>query len=98
MLTRYPTLDAVLDLKYQPVENDNPRAFTRGQIAQFNEQGFVSPVQLFAGDDLRRVQGFFRENDATIQKMCADAGAFLSLHHLLPGLYDLVTHPRTAAY
>jgi non-heme Fe2+,alpha-ketoglutarate-dependent halogenase len=98
MLTRYPTLDSVLNLQFEPIVNDHPRAFTSEQIEQFNEQGFAGPVPLFSGDALDRVRQFFRDNDATMKQMKADAGAFLSFHHLLPGMFDIVTYPRTCAF
>src|SRR5688572_20780516 len=98
MLTRYPELDAVLDLRFQPVRNDRPRALTREQVEQFNEQGFAGPVPLFEGEDLRRLQRYFRETEPTIQGMRAEAKTFVSLHHRLSGLYDIVTWPRTVAY
>jgi len=95
MLTRYPALDKVLDLRFQPVVNEQPRAFTRAQIAEFNEQGFIGPVPLFSGDSLQRFKRFFRENDAKIKKLREEAGKFISMHHMLPGLHDIVTWPRT---
>lgn len=98
MLTRYPELDSVLDLRFEPVRNDRPRAFTPPEIERFNQRGFAGPVPLFEGESLRRLQRHFRETEPTIQAMRAEAKTFVSLHHVLPGLYDIVTWPRTAAY
>jgi len=98
MLTRYPPLDTLLNLQYQAVVNDQPQAFTQAQIDQFNENGFIEPVRLFEGDALKRMQRFFRENDARMKQMKAEAKTFISLHHVLPGLYDIVAYPRTVNY
>jgi non-heme Fe2+,alpha-ketoglutarate-dependent halogenase len=98
MLTRYPHLDAVLKLQFEPVRNEKPAAFTPAQIEHFNERGFAGPVPLFAGDALGRLQKFFRENEAAMKAMGAQAGKFLAMHHLLPGLHDIVTWPRTVGY
>ncbi len=98
MLTRYPELDSVLNLRHEPLINDEPRMFTPVQIKQFNDQGFVDPIPLFDGDSLNRIQRFFRENDSRIKEMKAEAGTFISLHPFMAELYDLVTHPRTVGY
>src|SRR5262245_63957398 len=98
MLTRYPTLDAVLKLQFEPVHNARPRAFSRPQIEQFNEQGFIGPIPLFSGDALLRLQRFFRENDAPMKELRDKAKTFISLHHLVPGLHDIVTYRRTVRY
>lgn len=60
MLTRYPHWDAVLDLRFRPVANRDPRAFTAAQIEQFDERGFTDPVPLFDHDALDELQRFFR--------------------------------------
>jgi len=98
MLTRYPTLDSVLNLQFEPVINEAPRAFTRAQMDEFNREGFIRPVPLFTGDALRRLQEFFRENEPIMKQMREQAGKFISMHHLLPGLYDVVAWSRTVNY
>jgi non-heme Fe2+,alpha-ketoglutarate-dependent halogenase len=95
MLTRYPALDSVLNLRFEPVRTENPRAFTPAQIDEFNERGFLGTVPLFTGEALLRLQRFFHENDASMKKIREQAGKFTSMHHLLTGLYDIVTWPRT---
>src|SRR5687768_12438155 len=98
MLTRYPKLDSLLDLQFRPVVNDRPRALTRAQIDEFNEQGFIGPVPLLSVHELEHVQRWCRDNDATMQEMRKKATGFISMHHVLPGLYDIVTHPRTVGF
>ena len=98
MLTRYPHLDTVLDLQYTPVVNDNPRAFTPAQIEQYNDKGFVDPMPLFEGDELKQLQRFFHDNEAGMEQMKKDAKGFISLHNRIPELYDVVAHPRTVGY
>jgi hypothetical protein len=97
MLTRYPALDDALNLDFEPILNDRPSALTLAQVEQFNERGFAGPIQLYSGDALGRLRRFFRENEAAMKERRAQAEGFLSLHHLMPGLYDVVAYPRTAA-
>ncbi|MDP7739929.1 MAG: phytanoyl-CoA dioxygenase family protein, partial [Lentisphaeria bacterium] len=98
MLTRYPHLDAVLNLQYQAIVNDDPHAFTLAEIEQYNDLGFTKPIPLFDGDALEQLQRFFHENESRIKQMKADAKGFISLHNRIPELYDLVTYPRTVGY
>ncbi len=51
-------LDSDLDLSFAPVRNDRPKRLTTAQIAQYNEQGFVQPLDAFTDReiaDIRRV-------------------------------------------
>lgn len=91
MMTKWPELN--LDYSFQPCENRHPRTLTLDQIEQWNENGFIEPIKVFEGDDLQRLQTFFREHgdEVTIK------GPFVSFHHENPFLYDLVSHPRTVA-
>jgi len=98
MLTRWPELDAVLDLQFQPIVNDNPKHFSREQIAHYNEQGYIKPFALFEGDELNRIQRFFIDNADIMAKRKAGAGTFISQHHIDRGLYDIIAHPRTAGH
>jgi hypothetical protein len=98
MLTRYPDLDEMLNLQFQPIENDNPKMFTREQIAHYNENGFIKPFKLFEGDELARIAAFFRENEAEMTRCKQKCETYWSPHPHLGGAYDLVSHPRTVAY
>jgi non-heme Fe2+,alpha-ketoglutarate-dependent halogenase len=98
MLTRWPELDGMLDLQFQPVVNDNPKCFTREQLDHYNEHGYIKPFALFEGDELKRIQKFFANNAAVLEKRKTDAGTFISQHHIDRGLYDIVAHPRTVGY
>lgn len=95
MLTRYPDLDGVLDLNFQPVINDSPAALTATQIEQFNEQGFIAPFALFDGAELAQIQSLFRERVIEINPLDV---AYQSYHHQVRWLYDIIAHPRTMSY
>ncbi len=93
MLTRYPDLDDMLDLQYEPIVNENPGALTRQQIDDYNEKGYVGPLPLFVGDELDRVRSLFRDRVDEI----SHREAFESYHHTRRWLYDVVSHPLTVA-
>ena len=94
MLTNFPDLN--LDMTFQPVNQPTPRAFTPAQIQHYNAFGYIGPIQLFAGDQLAALQQYFVEHEPELTG--GKEGKFWSYHFEMAGLYDLVTHPRTAAY
>lgn len=98
MLTRYPHLDDVLDLQFYPVQNSEPTSFTTAQIEQFNHQGFIDPIPLFENDALADLQAYFRHHEVDLRRMKEEADGFVSLHHRVPTLYDLVGCARTVAH
>jgi non-haem Fe2+, alpha-ketoglutarate-dependent halogenase len=93
MLTRYPHLEALLRLDFEPVRNDRPRTLTREEIAAFNQRGYLGPRRVFDGGALREVQAFFRERGGEVTA----GDAFESFHHRVPELRRIVTHPPTLA-
>jgi len=98
MLTRYPHLDDVLDLQFYPVQNSDPASFTTAQIEQFNHQGFIDPIPLFENDALADLQAYVRHHEVDLRRMKEEANGFISLHHCVPALYDLVGSGRTVAH
>ncbi len=96
MLTRYPELESELKLEFEPIVNDRPKRFSRAQIEQYNEQGFMDPVRLLNDDELKRVQKYFRENEAAMAEKNKDE--FIALHHEMAGLYDITTKRLTVEY
>jgi len=92
MKTMYPELNP--DLAFQPVSCETPRRFTRAQIAQYNADGYIAPVSLFAGERLRAIRAFFEEAKPRLTSY----RQFEAFHHVIPELYDIVTDPLLTAY
>ena len=64
------------------------------ELNSSNEKGFVSPVTLFEGPELERVQAFFERSRERLTKY----KSFRSFHHEIPELYEIVANPLTTAY
>ncbi|MDA0748766.1 MAG: phytanoyl-CoA dioxygenase family protein [bacterium] len=92
MKTMYPELE--LDLTFHPVENTNLRYFTRAQIEQYNEDGYVTGVTLFEGERLKEMRAFFERS----KKRLTTYEQFKSFHQEIPELYDIVAHSVTVGY
>ena len=95
MLTRHPDIENNLNLAFEPVRNEEPRMFSREQIAQYNEQGFIEPVQIFKGEELEELQRFFAEQ---ADEVTHKSGPFESYHQVHAGLFRIISHPRTTAF
>ena len=93
MKTSYPELNLALD--WESIVCENPKAFTADQIEDYNENGYVTGIQLFEGDRLKEVQEWF---EASKERLTTYDGPFVSYHHQIPELYDVVTNTRTVAY
>ncbi len=92
MKSMYPELD--LDLAFHPIVCESPRCFTREQIDQYNEQGYITKVTLFEGEELEKIQSFFLKS----RKRLSSYEQFKAFHHEIPELHDIVTHPVTTGY
>ena len=47
------------ELKFFPVENENPQKLTTEQICQFNEKGYIFPLDVFTGEEVMANRAYF---------------------------------------
>ncbi len=47
------------EIRFFPVENPNPRKLTRGQIRQFNEKGYLFPLDVFTPEEAAANRRYF---------------------------------------
>jgi phytanoyl-CoA dioxygenase PhyH len=85
------------DLRFHPVDNDAPRKLSRGQIEQFNRDGYLKGIRIFSEAESRENRRFF---DDLLARVLASGGTSYSIStaHLKYGrVYDLLTEPRIVA-
>jgi chlorinating enzyme len=86
------------DLRYFPTTTTEPKKLTPEQIDQFNEKGYVFPINLFSEEEANANRRYFD----SLLKMAADAGldsySVESWHTHCAGVYDLVTNDRILDY
>ena len=85
------------DLRFHPVDNDHPRALSRGQIEQFNRDGYLKGIRIFSEAESRENRRYF---DDLLARVLAAGGTSYSIStaHLKYGrVYDLLTEPRIFA-
>lgn len=82
------------DLRFHPCVNANPRVLSRGQIEQFNRDGYVKPLRIFNNDEITAIREYF---DNLLAKVIAAGGDSYSIStaHLKYGrVYDILTDRR----
>jgi len=104
MSTTHPSFQAVpdsselnkisRDLQFHPSHNPAPNVLTTGQIADFNEQGFVRPISIFSSAEIEEIRSGF---DLLLAQVTATGGNSYSISsaHLKYGLvYDILSDRR----
>ena len=86
------------DLRFFPVANERPRRLTPQQIALFNEQGYIFPLELFDAEQTAAQRAYFDRLLAMATAAGLDNYAVNGWHNHCRGLYDLVCHPRLLDY
>lgn len=93
MLTRHPDID--VRIGFVPSKPERPRVLSHEQVDAYNRDGFVSSVKIYEPTYMDRLRGFFDNDFPELENKLTDKRfGFQAFHHLIPELYDFVTHPR----
>ena len=97
-----PITDAIPDmkreLKFFPVANKNPKKLAKEQIAQFNEQGYIFPLDVFTDDEADANRAYFENLMARAEKEGHNSYSINGWQGRYRGIYDLVMEPRILDY
>ena len=97
-----PIMDALPDmkreLKFFPVKNEHPQKLTAEQIRQFNEKGYIFPLEVFTEEEVTANRAYFDR----IMEMAKAAGlnsySINGWHPTCRGIYDLALDSRILDY
>ena len=85
-------------LEFVPASAERPGKLSREQIHQYNEQGFVFPLDVFSADEALANRRYFDH----LMEESAQAGwnsySINGWHQHCAGIHDLVTEPRMLDY
>ena len=97
-----PIADAMPELErniqFFAVENDQPKSLTPQQIQQFNQKGYIFPLDVFSETEIAIHRAYF---DQLIEQQInegKDAYSINGWHSKQPEIYDLVTDSRILDY
>ena len=97
-----PITDALPDmereLKFFSATNDNPQKLTHAQIRQFNEQGYICPLDVFTPEEAAANRRYFDNLMAEAQANGHNSYSINGWHRHCRGIYDLLHEPRILDY
>ena len=86
------------DLRFHPSNSDKPATLTAEQVQGFNDEGYVTSLDVYAPAEIDGIRAYF---DDLLARVTADGGDSYSISsaHLSYGpVYDILTEPRIVAY
>ncbi len=85
-------------LEFVPVDNEAPRCLTPEQIQQYNDDGYIFPLDIFSDNEAQANRDYF---DNLMEKAAAAGHNSYSIngwHQSCAGVHDLVTNERILDY
>ena len=97
-----PVLDAhpdmERDLRFFPVTNPFPRRLTSARINDYNERGYIFPLELFTEKEAEANRDYFDRFMAKAEAAGLDSYSINGWHRYCSGIYDLVMEDRILDY
>ncbi|TWT73078.1 phytanoyl-CoA dioxygenase family protein [Allorhodopirellula solitaria] len=82
---------------FVPSVNAHPQTLSAAQIEQYNEQGFLMPLDGLAADEIREIRAFFDGVLAAFMELGRTSYSINTAHLRFARIYELVQHPRIVA-
>ena len=92
----YPELER--DLSFHPASNTDPQKLSRQQIRQFNDRGYISPLDVFSPEEADAHRAFFDGILAAATVRGQNSYSINGWHRTCRSIHDLVTEPRILDY
>jgi non-haem Fe2+, alpha-ketoglutarate-dependent halogenase len=86
------------DLRFYPTSNDQPKNLTREQVAGFNVDGYVAPLQIFSTEEIGAIRNYFDGLLARVLKSGGDSYSISSAHMKYGPVHDILTNSKIVDY
>lgn len=86
--------DMEREIKFFPVENEKPRTLSRDQVDQFNERGYLCPLDIFTPEEAEANRRYFDELIERAKAVGHNSYSINGWHRHCKGIYDLLHHER----
>ena len=100
-LKSFPSLDELPQLKrrleFHPSTVSDPKVLTQAQVAAYNRDGYIKPIDIFGIDEMTDIRRFFDDILARTLQSGRNSYAIVSAHMKYGRVYDLLTDPRMVA-
>lgn len=85
------------DLRFHPTVNPSPKSLAPAQIEQFNRDGYLKSIRIFAKDEADATRAYFDDLLAKVLAAGGDSYSISTAHARHGKVWDLLTHPRIVA-
>ena len=82
------------DLRFFPLGVDQPSLLTTEQIEQYNERGYVFPIDIFSQSEIASIRGYFDELLPKALEAGWNSYELTNWHKHCQGVWDIVTDSR----
>src|SRR3954467_3653400 len=82
------------DLRFHPSTTENPKVFSRDQVAAFNRNGFLAETRIFDKGEITAIRQYFDELLAKTIAAGGDSYSISSAHLRYGRVYDILTDSR----
>ena len=86
------------ELRFFPVRNEHPKTLTPDQIAFFNENGYLCPLDVFTPQEAEANRLYFEDMMARAEKEGYNSYSINGWQRHCRGIYDLAMTPRILDY
>ena len=86
------------DFQFHPGQTSDPKTLTSEQVAAFNRDGYISPLNLFTEAEVVEHRHYFDQLLARVLASGQDNYSIKTAHLLYGKFYDLLTDLRIVAY
>ena len=82
------------DLRFFPLGVDDPVHLTTGQIEQYNDKGYVLPIDIFSSSEIESIRDYFDELLPKATEAGWNSYELTNWHKHCQGVWDIVTDSR----
>jgi len=82
------------DLRFHPSTTENPKVFSRDQVAAFNRNGYLAGIRIFDEGEITAIRQYFDELLAKTIAAGGDSYSISSAHLRYGRVYDILTDSR----
>ncbi|MEM0927252.1 MAG: phytanoyl-CoA dioxygenase family protein [Planctomycetota bacterium] len=86
--------DLERDLSFHPSTVVAPSVLSKAQVEQFNETGFVAPLNIFGAEEIHEIRAYFDRLLADVTAGGGDSYSISSAHLKYGPVYDILTDQR----
>jgi chlorinating enzyme len=85
-------------LEFFPIDNPNPKKLTADQIQNYNEKGYIFPLDVFTPEEAQNNRAYFDDLMSKAAALGHNSYSINGWHKTCAGIHDLVTEVRILDY